>query len=1015
MLGNISSSDTSLSDYGSDDRWHYDINYVGDHFSGGTEDLDSDDNLDEGWSTPDHEQSHDPRPPTPGSDYHDISDDDGFEIDESDPVYATIEALYAQNHQEPQHAARRLPRALQEHPYIRRAYVDAFVHSTVHGATQDAVQHLLESSRERLRALVRDCGVDIPGLDRMAITLRTVERRLGLDPDSVIVYFFVCDRCWFLHWPDELAGLRDEWCTQEDCGGRVFKYKTYSDGSRRRLPVKVLPTTSPQEWIRRLVRRPGKLQELNAWRRGANDEPGPVPPVPPAEWVGHGDPSFRMYDIMDGWGWHAIQAGLSRRQGGRWEVQDVDVHEMNQKFVALPNGLVLQFNLDWYRGNYSVGAIYLTVDNNPRSKRFLREETFLLTIIPGPDEPSLEQLNYILELFIPDFQELYQGSRKLHLCIGVQMALDEDDPQPVHGYVYIESSDLPASRKSTGMLSYTSKWFMCTICKQPLHSLTDPDCFDPSKLKLREEGRYLKYAFRARSADPATRKELADERGVRWSALDDLPDWWPASDAPPDFMHAAYLGETKHVVQGILSGGGMFVRRSRMDNPLQKLETWMETIWWPSTAGRVPKNLITTGAGKADQWRNMTAVLIPALYESWQINGKIPDQDAPRLNAKQKAGIKAQRVAALVNERRAEAASHKRTTTVEDLQSIDQSSMRRNYKEHFETVLEWLTAIRIWGSSSISVDEAYRAQECHNRACQAWARMLCHLTPYFHLLVHLILWILRLGPVYGWWVYAYERCNGFLSKVRHNGHQGGELEATMMRAWTKLHLLYDLVRLLGALGDQKSPEDELSIRDLKECLHGNKKASNGRGTLLTAIAAMTAHESGDLIKYPKQSHAKNLWKEGIYMIVFRYLRNAWKNDVTLELDTSDDERGSPFIALSTPFYSHILVAGQRYGASTMHRGLGTRYAYINGRQAVDILHIIKVDYITNEGKNLHADLAIIRPFVPSPAASAMPWADRAVDLGLDVWEPDTLGSPRVIDVREFSGHFALNYVTHPER
>ena len=67
------------------------------------------------------------------------------------------------------------------------------------------------------------------------------------------------------------------------------------------------------------------------------------------------------------------------------------------------------------RGNYSVGAIYLSVDNNPRSKRFLREETFLLVIIPGPDEPSLEQLNYILELFIPDFQELYAGTLKAFL------------------------------------------------------------------------------------------------------------------------------------------------------------------------------------------------------------------------------------------------------------------------------------------------------------------------------------------------------------------------------------------------------------------------------------------------------------------------------------------------------------------------------------------------------------------------------------------------------------------------
>ena len=62
-------------------------------------------------------------------------------------------------------------------------------------------------------------------------------------------------------------------------------------------------------------------------------------------------------------------------------------------------------------------------------------------------------------------------------------------------------------------------------------------------VKMREEARFLKYAFRARHADPSTRDEIAKERGARWSALNDLPGWGPATNSPPDFMHAAYLGE----------------------------------------------------------------------------------------------------------------------------------------------------------------------------------------------------------------------------------------------------------------------------------------------------------------------------------------------------------------------------------------------------------------------------------------------------------------------------------------
>ncbi|KAI0771308.1 hypothetical protein BD413DRAFT_476261, partial [Trametes elegans] len=38
----------------------------------------------------------------------------------------------------------------------------------------------------------------------------------------------------------------------------------------------------------------------------------------------------------------------------------------------------------------------------------------------------------------------------------------------------------------------------------------------------------------------------------------------------------------------------------------------------------------------------------------------------------------------------------------------------------------------------------------------------------------------------------YERFNGFLSRLQHNGRPG-ELEATMMRSWVRLHLIYNLV------------------------------------------------------------------------------------------------------------------------------------------------------------------------------------------------------------------------------
>jgi len=67
---------------------------------------------------------------------------------------------------------------------------------------------------------------------------------------------------------------------------------------------------------------------------------------------------------------------------------------------------------------------------------------------------------------------------------------------------------------------------------------------------------------------------------------------------------------------------------------------------------------------------------------------------------------------------------------------------------------------------------------------------------------------LQLGPCYGWRVYGYERNNGWLGRTAHNGHSGGELEATMMRSWWKVKFVQDLVHILFVL----------IVHELTECL-----------------------------------------------------------------------------------------------------------------------------------------------------------------------------------------------------
>ncbi|OBZ75252.1 hypothetical protein A0H81_04647 [Grifola frondosa] len=650
------------------------------------------------------------------------------------------------------------------------------------------------------------------------------------------------------------------------------------------------------------------------------------------------------------------------------------------------------------RGNHSVGAIYITICNNPRSKRFLAEETILNCVIPGPDEPSLEQLNFVLEPFVNDMRQLYYGELLfLHMArgssslifLGVNFRIpNEIEPQPAHGYLNINASDLPASRKTSGLRGHTSKWFMCTICHQPYHSLVDPDCYDPEKFRLREDWRFIKYAFLSRRADEYDHQEIHEKRGVLWSALDVLPDWLPARDSPTDFMHAAYLGEVKHVIQDILVGSGMFTKRRGGVRPLERLESFLEDVWWPSTIGRVPHKLATGGSGKADQWRNFTTVLVVALYASWQVDGMIPDADAPRLPKSTKAREAHARVEALLHERRRTQAAYNSNLTLEELANIPEVSMDRNYLQHFQVIMEWCTAIRIWSSQSISVEEANRAHECHARACQTWARMNCHLTPNFHLLMHLTSYIFRLGPVYSWWAYPYERNNGLLARFKHNGHGGGELEATLMRGWTKMTLIHDLILHLSSLGEEMTDEDQAAIVTLKKYLKGNTGACATRGTLLTMIATMAADQNNVCetaqIQLPKQSKNINLRTLNLYALVFSYLRHLWEHETSLIPDTSAvTTLGEPFI----PTQPHTLTL------------LLTESAHSRNDPSM---------------RPLETTCAVVRPFVADNYLPVMPWDLRSIDLGIDVWYSECLGARTIVDVRAFSGHFALATVDYRE-
>src|SRR6266702_2854098 len=159
---------------------------------------------------------------------------------------------------------------------------------------------------------------------------------------------------------------------------------------------------------------------------------------------------------------------------------------------------------------------------------------FLVGIIPGPREPSLEQVNHVLGPLVDDLLRLWEPGvfmkRTAHyfegcLCCAALI--------PV-------VCDLPAARQISGFASHASTHF-CSFCKLPFHEI---DNLEANSWPIRTWKEHQQSASTWKSAtSTAERLRLYCQNGVRWSELLRLPYWDPTTFVILDCMHSLLLGD----------------------------------------------------------------------------------------------------------------------------------------------------------------------------------------------------------------------------------------------------------------------------------------------------------------------------------------------------------------------------------------------------------------------------------------------------------------------------------------
>ncbi|KAF8606147.1 hypothetical protein BDV93DRAFT_437595 [Ceratobasidium sp. AG-I] len=916
------------------------------------------------------------------------------------------------------------PAALDEDPLIRNAYISAFVNSAFHGATHVQSQNQLQSVRDTLLGYHERSPLAAELLEEvqnMARTITTAERRLGVSLDDLITEFAICPEpeCWKRY---ELDALRSPdfgpSCSVPGCKGVLYTTSTLLHGETRRKPTKAYCYVSPKKALRGFFLRPGMAELVQQWRK-ESDREGRVPPSTLEQWMRAKDPSELIGDVSEGWAWRSSCAGLRRRvDNNTLEVIDEQVYEVDTSLVSLPFGLQLSLNVYYDRvklsGAYSIGVFYLVINNLPRDIRYLQENTFLVMLLPGPTEPSAACINHVLEPLTNDLMHLQRG-------ISCHMFdIDTGKPSPeettVVANLFNLLADTPARLLLGGGRPVSTEEHFCMVDKTKLRQLATEQGFQREQFDTRDPSHQLKAKFVAQHASKEDRGRIADAEGVNFIDLDRIPGWLGTHDSPPECMHLLFLGLMKYIHTSIILGGGMFVagRARGARKPWDAFNQSVRTAYFPPGFQRIPERVYGAGRIKAEIWRNTATVYFIPLFEAFRSGDTIPDGDAPmpKKNSKTLKRMKNNSNKSRKRRRKNRAAAQgspdesgsgesdgEENTPQATLDDLPGFRTSRNYALHYEQALKFSVAMRTLVCHSISANDAHLAQDLLEQVCREYVRMGVHLPPNFHNAMHIEESIYKYGSVYEWWVWAFERHNKILRSVNTNGHGGGTLERTIMRAWWKVLSMQSLVSQLQSLPNQ-TRQDLNTIELLLKAMAGGPEQQRQQETL---VAHLANEASVRTLRLPAHFININLRASGLYPLILGYCDRLWPED-NVHGDGGAIQDGLQLSSTgSIKSYASVILHGRRYGASLHSRGQRASLAYVEGRRPVQIDYILTLAIPDCERS---ANILLVRRFLSPEKIPTLPWDFWQSHLGTGTWACEVLGELEAVALESLSGVFA---------
>jgi hypothetical protein len=229
--------------------------------------------------------------------------------------------------------------------------------------------------------------------------------------------------------------------------------------------------------------------------------------------------------------------------------------------------------------------------NLPPTERYKVENIFLFGIIPGPKEPSLEEVNHLLRPLVQELQSFWSTG-----CF-FKSTFAHPNGRTIRVAVFPLIADLPALRKAAGFGGHQATLF-CSFC---LLDQKDIEETDKSKFPLRTHADHLAHATKWLESDSRPNREgLVKKHGARWSVLNELTYWRPIEHSSIELMHALALGDLKdHSMRffALPTVGEELGKKKTKDEAWQNDQSYTETPY-TGTYGPKPKEYVNMGKGK---------------------------------------------------------------------------------------------------------------------------------------------------------------------------------------------------------------------------------------------------------------------------------------------------------------------------------------------------------------------------------------------------------------------------------